>query len=58
MGCKSSTEGGNKKKTISSIQLDRIGVYSIDNFVDEFKDVMRRFGALTDDVERKRNRIE
>ena len=38
--------------------LQPIGVHSVDGFIREFSDVLKRFGALTDDVERKRFRID
>ena len=38
--------------------MQPIGVNSIDAFTRELNDVMRKFGALTDQVERKRLRID
>ena len=38
--------------------MPAIGVKSIDNFTREINDVIRKFGALTDQIEKKRLRID
>jgi hypothetical protein len=59
MGC-SVSSGADKPKKIKSIRqlkLEKVGVYSVDAFVDQFEDLIERFAKLTDDIERKRNHL-
>jgi len=55
MGCSSGKE---ERVDIRHLRLQSIGVYSVDRFNDKLEDVIERFGKLTDDIERKRKRLD
>lgn len=54
MGCSS----GKEKISIRQLKLKSVGIRSIDNFVDETEDVIERFAKLTDDIEKKRLKLD
>lgn len=61
MGCTASSNKGDKapaSKSIRSLKLMKVGVYSVDRFCDQVEEVVERFAKLTDDIERKKNYLE
>jgi hypothetical protein len=54
MGCSS----GKTKISIRSLKLKSVGLPSVDKFIDETEDVIERFAKLTDDIEKKRLRLD
>lgn len=54
MGCSS----GKEKIHIRQLKLTATGIPSVDKFVGETEDVIERFAKLTDDIEKKRLRLD
>jgi hypothetical protein len=54
MGCSS----GKEKIHIRQLKLKSTGIPSVDNFIDETEDVIERFAKLTDDIEKKRLKLD
>lgn len=52
MGCQSSTGANAKRKSIRYIRLTKVGVYSVDRFIEQMEVVMEKFALLIEDVER------
>lgn len=61
MGCTASSSANSssapKTKNIRNLKLQAVGVYSVDRFVDQVEEIIERFGKLTDDIERKREKL-
>ena len=60
MGCQSSTQSSAhaQKRSIRSFKLTKIGVYSVDKYIEQMEEVIERFAKLTEDIEKKRHRFD
>ena len=50
MGCSS----GKQTSSIRSLKLDNVGVHSIDAFNNQIEEILEKFAALTDDLDKRR----